>query len=118
MSRKQIILNPNDLIQRQNDLPLRLIRHIIHSHDSADNDADDVPQKRAAVDVLDAQVRPVLAVLEARTARVHDGDAVEVEPEGGGGGEVGGGDEFDEVVLGGVSGGTCGVGGVRGGVEG
>lgn len=30
---------------------------------------------------------------------MHDADVVEVRPEGGGGGEVGGGDETDEVVL-------------------
>jgi hypothetical protein len=55
------------------------------------------------MDVLDAELGAVLAVLEARLAGVHLADFVEVGPEGGGGGEVGGGDELDQIFLRGIS---------------
>lgn len=51
------------------------------------------------MDVLDAQLGLVRAVLEAREPRVHYADVVQVDPEGGCGGQVRGRDEADEVVL-------------------
>lgn len=51
------------------------------------------------MDELDAKLGAFGAVLEAWKTGVHDTDVVEVGPEGGGGGEVFSGDEFDEVIL-------------------
>ena len=96
---KQVVLDPQNLIQCQNHRLLAWIRHIIHIHDRAHNNTNNVTKKHTHMDILHPKVWAGLAMLEAWLAGVHYADIVEVLPEWGSRRQIGSGDELDEVVL-------------------
>ena len=99
MALEQIILDPKQLVKRTDNLRLGSHVQLVRSHHGLQHNVLHVRQQQAHVHDLDAQLRSLLTVLEARLARVHHADFVEVLPDLGAVGPVATANELDEVGL-------------------
>lgn len=81
MSREEIVLNPQQLVESSGDLPLGIGVHTLHPQHALDHDVLDVSQQQAHMNILHPQFRSLLAVLEPRPTGVHDPHRIQIHPE-------------------------------------
>jgi hypothetical protein len=81
MPRKQIVLDPNNLIKCPQNLAFHCRVNGIHIHDCRNDDVHNVAEKSVHVNVLNSKIRTLLSVLEAGLSGMHYADVIEVFPE-------------------------------------